>query len=111
MADMRVKHKNPFANNPATNPFMTTDAIKLVDVPPAPETHERRQPRRGYMVPGAGGGGIDLDGLLSGMRGGKRGRPVPHEKAAPEPEDDDEEPEEKAPAKGGDGPPKYGPSR
>jgi hypothetical protein len=106
---MRVKRVNPFASTPGNNPFQATDAVKLVDVPPMPETHERRQPRRGYLVAGQGGGGMDLDGLFAGMRGGKRGRPVPHEKA-PEPEEDEnEEKEEKAEPGSRNGPPRYGP--
>lgn len=85
---MRLVRHNPFGSSPATNPLMTADALTLVPVPDAiTETHEPRKPRRSYLAPGGGGGGLDLSELLSGMRGK---RPPAHEREAVD--DDDDQP-------------------
>lgn len=49
-----AKRPNPFAKK---NPFTTLEAIQLVAIPPAPETHEGRRPLRSYLAAGSGGGG------------------------------------------------------
>jgi len=52
---MALKRPNPFARK---NPFTVLDAIQLVAIPPAPETHEGRRPLRSYLAAGSSGGGI-----------------------------------------------------
>lgn len=45
-----MRQPNPFT----TNPLTTLAAVKLVTVPAAPETHEKRVPLRTYLAaPGA----------------------------------------------------------
>lgn len=87
--NLRVQHRNPFASTQDRNPFQLTSELKLVPVPDAPETHEKRVPRRSYLA-GSAGGGIDLDGLFAGMGRGRKGA-VPHEPAR-QPEEPMEEP-------------------
>ena len=85
---MRPKRQNPFRGG-SQNPFSMTDDVQLVKVPDAPETHERRQPRRGYLSGSQG----PLDNLF-GMLDGKQPRPpqkievVRTEQAAGHDEDD-----------------------
>lgn len=62
--DLRVKRTNPFAGG-SQNPFSSVDDVRLVKMPDAPETHERRQGRRGYLS--ASQGPMDnLFGMLDG---------------------------------------------
>lgn len=62
--DLRPKRSNPFAGG-SQNPFSSVDDIRLLKVPDAPETHERRQGRRGYLS--ASQGPMDnLFGMLDG---------------------------------------------
>lgn len=83
---MRLKRNNPFAGV-AANPFTSLESVVPVVVPPAPETHERRQPRRGYLAPG---GGNPLDGLLGALGGGgKPRRPVEYVRRAEEPAEEE----------------------
>jgi hypothetical protein len=94
---------NPFASAPDTNPLMIADSLTLVPVPSPVETHEPRSARRSYMAAGGGGGGgLDLSELFKGMRR----KPVQHERAAADDDDDVNEPAE--PVARSSGPPRYG---
>jgi hypothetical protein len=88
-ANLRVKRQNPFASSQDRNPFQLASEVKLVPVPDAPETHEKRVPRRNYLSAGPGGG-IDLEGLFAGAGRGRKGM-VPHETAR-QPEEPMDEP-------------------
>ena len=59
---------NPFSGTSDNNPFTALPNLQLVTVPNAPETHERRAPRRNYLA-GPGGGGDDLLAALAGRKG------------------------------------------
>lgn len=61
-----MKNPNPFSTNPLTH----LPELKLVTVPAAPETHEKRQPLRSFLNPSGGSGG--LGALLDGLSGGSR---------------------------------------
>ena len=76
---------------------MTT--IRLVEVPPSPETHERRMPRRSYLAQGGGGG---MDELISAMSGRRPKKIEVTRTVREEPEDEPQE----TPTNGA--PPKYG---
>jgi len=100
-----MTRRNPFASGPDTNPLMIADAVQLVPVPSEPiETHEQRKPRRSYLAPSGGGGGLDLSELFRGLKGK---RSAPHEKA-PEDDDDDAGQVAAVPAVPSSGPPRYG---
>ncbi len=91
---------NPFTGARAHNPFSSLQTLKLVEVPPAPETHERRSVRRSYLAQGSGGG---MDDLLSALSG-RRPKKIEVTRTVQAPDDADEAPVMPA----NSGPPKYG---
>lgn len=101
-AVLRHKTPNPFRSDRALNPLSMLDEPLLVAVPSAPETHERRQVRRGYLNPNGGG----MDNLFSLLDGKTPQVPrkievVRNVPSAPEADHDAED-------AGGSPPPRYG---
>lgn len=93
------KAPSPFTRNP----FSLQDGVTLVDVPPAPETHERRKPLRAYLSAGDN----PLDRLITTLMGGtpKTPRKIEVVREAKEATEDDTH---DTPASGGSGMPKWG---
>lgn len=92
---------NPFTGAADNNPFTSLTTLKLVEVPAAPETHERRTMRRTYLSTNGGGG---MDDLLSALTG-RRPKKIEVTRTVQAPADDAEAPAAMPPRAG---PPVYG---